>query len=108
MIFDYVLGVNFVQTKGYQGKSGAVGYISHITGDSINYFSILNSSLIKSSLLHNAEGTAQAIGTEKESASFGLNEKIFKFFLHRNQLRHPVSSVRDAKGIDENGQIIQE
>lgn len=108
MIFDYVLGVNFVQTKGYQGKTGDGDYITNITGDSINYFSILNSSLIKSSLLHNAEGTAQAIGTEKESASFGLNEKIFKFFLHRNQLRHPVSNVRDAKGIDENGQIIQE
>lgn len=107
MIFDYVLGVNSVQTEGYQGKSGDGSPIVTETRHRINYFNILNASLIRSSLLHNAEGTAQAIGTEKESASFGLNEKIFKFFLYRNQLNDYVSNVRSAKGIDENGNLIQ-
>ena len=100
MVFDYVNGVGAIETKSVSSEiSGYLEGKAKVANSSINYFNILNASLIRDSLIYNAEkGGVKSV--EKESATFGLNESIFKFFLNRNHVKNTIEDVRNSKGIE--------
>ena len=106
MVFDYVNGVGAIQTKNV--SSEVSGYLEgkvKVTASSINYFNILNASLIRDSLIYNAE-KGRVKSMEKESATFGLNESIFKFFLNRNHIKNTIEDVRNSKGLNLDGSLV--
>ena len=106
MVFDYVNGVGATRSKTAGGE--VTGYLRgevEVAYSSINYFNILNASLIRDSLIYNAEkGGVKSV--EKESATFGLNESIFKFFLNRNHVKNTIEDVRNSKGLNLDGSLI--
>lgn len=105
MVFDYVLGNGILNDQeGYEGDEGVT-----VSRSRISYFNILNAELIRRSLLFNAEGTGSGVkAVEKNSATFGLNESIFRFFLNRNHVKFSKTQVQNSKGLNEDGSPIIE
>ena len=98
MVFDYVLGNGVTETEGFATTDTVFAEASRIS-----YFNILNSELIRKTMLHKIEETGGAKIVEKDSASFGLNESIFNFFLNRNQMKFSKSGVFKSQGLNDDG-----
>jgi hypothetical protein len=108
MVFDYVLGNGATRSEGFNTINNTTGQSSsESVRSSINYFNIFNSNLVEKTILHNAEGNSDGVRVvEKDTASFGLNENIFNFFLNRNQMKFNKSQVFKSKGLNLDGSPI--
>jgi urease beta subunit len=102
MVFDYVLGNGATNTEGFNTTETV-----NVQNSRINYFNILNYDLVKKTILYRIEdiGGGAKIA-EKDTATFGLNESIFKFFLNRNQMKFNKNQVFQSRGLNSDGSLI--
>lgn len=107
MVFDYVVGNGGIKIEGISIVDQSGDSVVKSINSKINYFNILNAELVKDTILFRIEevGGGNKI-IEKESANFGLNEEIFRFFLNRNQMKYSIKAVASASGLNDDGSLI--
>lgn len=106
MIFQYIKGVGSTSIERQDTRSTTELSINvNSYKAKINYFNILNSELIKETILFPIEQAGRGLSViEKEKATFGLNEGIFNFFLNRNQLKYNADNLMRIYGLEDSGE----